>query len=95
MVSEKLFNLAEMDVDLPEIDLHGFRLHEAEVELDSFLNKLFVQKERIGKVIHGRGSGQLQSGLSSFLKSHKLVKDIRASKNSHEIGAVLYFLLNL
>lgn len=95
MTPDSLFNLAEMDANIAEIDLHGFRLHEAEIELESFLNKLFVQKERAGKVIHGRGSGQLQSGLFKYLKNHRLIKAFRPSKNSHEIGAVFYVLINL
>lgn len=95
MMSEwrELISMAEIHPETPEIDLHGMTLYEAESELGQFLDKMFRMKERVVKVIHGKGGGKLAREVPILLKENSLVEFVASSKNLHELGAVVYVII--
>lgn len=50
------------------LDLHGYRLHEAEAAVMQFVDGLYAQGESCGRIIHGHGviSGELERWLRSY-----------------------------
>ena len=50
-----------------ELDLHGFFVEEALVEVESFLEKEFLLSHRRVRIITGKGSGALQKAVRTYL----------------------------
>ena len=61
----------------PSIDLRGFTLDEALMELDKYLDDAFMSSLNQVEIIHGKGTGVLREGVSKFLKKHKHIKEFR------------------
>jgi DNA mismatch repair protein MutS2 len=61
----------------PAIDLRGYSLDEALLELDKYLDDAFMSNLNEIQVIHGKGMGILREGVTQFLKKHKHVKESR------------------
>ncbi len=55
-----------------ELDLHGFRLHEAEDEVLKFIDRLHYQGETMGEIIHGLGV--IAEKLPEWLRSYPHVR---------------------
>ncbi len=60
-----------------EIDLHGFRLEEAESEVMRFVDQLYYNGETNGKIIHGMGV--IAEKLPQWLKNYPYVKRFERS----------------
>ena len=60
-----------------EIDLRGYNIEEAIVELDKYIDDCYLAGLKEVYVIHGKGTGALREGLKSYFKSHKLIKSNR------------------
>lgn len=90
-----LLRVAEIDPSVPALDVHGMRVNEARHEVDFFIDKLFREKIRIGKIIHGKGEDILSRDLPRFLKEHAQVECVHTPAGTYETGAVIYVSLIL
>ncbi len=61
----------------PEIDLHGLTVEEAVYQLDKYLDDAFLANLHQVRVIHGRGTGALKSGIMPYLQKHRLVAAVK------------------
>ncbi|NLY86031.1 MAG: endonuclease MutS2 [Tissierellia bacterium] len=64
----------------PEIDLRGKNLDEAFLELDKYLDDVYIAGMKEISIIHGKGTGVLRDGIQGYLKSHRNVKSFRLGK---------------
>lgn len=83
----------ELNPETPELDVHGLTVLEAEHEIETFIERLFSTKHRVGRVITGKGSSILARELPSRLAGHALLQRVAPSTIPSEIGAVFYLYL--
>ncbi|WP_099221425.1 endonuclease MutS2 [Listeria costaricensis] len=60
-----------------ELDLRGVRYEDALVELDKYLDEALLAGYPQVAIIHGKGTGALRTGVTEYLKNHRLVKSYR------------------
>lgn len=63
-----------------EIDLRGQTLDEALLELDKYIDDVYIAGLKEAFIIHGKGTGVLREGIKSYLKGHKNIKNFRSGK---------------
>ncbi len=68
-----------------EIDLRGKTLDEAMLELDKYIDDVYLAGIKQAYIIHGKGTGILREGIRSYLKKHKHIKNFRTG-NYNEGG---------
>ncbi len=90
---ETLIFAAELDIPV-QIDLHQMDVEEAKYAVDLFLNDQFMAGERVGKIIHGRGTGKLREAIHHLLQDHPLVEYYRDAQALHAVGGVTYVVLS-
>jgi DNA-nicking Smr family endonuclease len=90
---KELIAFAELSESTPICDLHGATIAEAEYLVDAFLHREFTTGTRVVKVICGKGTGAILRHMRAFLKEHALIVQVESSLLPHEIGAVLYGVL--
>lgn len=59
------------------LDLRGLRVDEALVKVEQFLDSSILSGIDQVEIIHGKGTGQLRTAISDFVKGHPLVKRSR------------------
>jgi len=68
-----------LDVKL-ELDVRGKNIEEAMMEIDRYLDEVFLQGYNQVSIIHGKGTGVLRAGLQDFLRKHTYVKQTRTGQ---------------
>ena len=61
----------------PEINLLGMTVDEAVSVLDKYLDDAFMAHLESVRIVHGKGTGALRSGVHQYLKHARHVKDFR------------------
>ena len=61
----------------PEINILGMTVDEAIPIVDKYLDDCFIAKISPIRIVHGKGTGALRSGIHRFLKSNELVDSFR------------------
>ena len=62
-----------------ELNVIGCRVDEAVSRAEKFLDDALIAEERLLRVIHGHGTGQLRRALADFLRGHPLVERFEAA----------------
>jgi DNA mismatch repair protein MutS2 len=63
-----------------EIDLRGKTLDEAMLDLDKYIDDVYIAGLREAYIIHGKGTGVLREGIKGYLKNHRNIKSYRGGK---------------
>ena len=71
--------LQPRDGPLTELNVIGCRVDEAVSRAEKFLDDALIAEERLLRVIHGHGTGQLRRALADFLRGHRLVERFEAA----------------
>jgi DNA mismatch repair protein MutS2 len=83
---------AKRDV-LPEISVRGLTLDEAMLNVDNYLDEAVVAGLKEVRLIHGKGTGRLRTGLREYLKNHRHVASMRnAYQSEGGLGATVLIL---
>ena len=61
----------------PEINLLGKTVDEALAELDKYLDDAYLAHLSPVRIVHGKGTGALRTGIHNYLKRLKYVKSYR------------------
>ncbi len=61
----------------PEINLLGLTVDEAIPIIDKYLDDCFIAKISPVRIVHGKGTGALRSGIQKYLKTNKYVDSFR------------------
>ncbi|MBC2014539.1 endonuclease MutS2 [Listeria welshimeri] len=60
-----------------ELDLRGERYEDALQKVDKYLDEALLAGYSQVAIIHGKGTGALRTGVTEYLKNHRMVKSIR------------------
>ena len=73
-----------------QIDLRGKTLDETLMDIDKYLDDVYLAGIPTITIIHGKGTGVLRSGIKEFLKNHAHVKSFRTGGyNEGGLGATI------
>lgn len=61
----------------PEINVIGLNIEEANQIIDKYLDDAKIAKLETIRIVHGKGSGKLRTGIHTLLKKHPHVKSFR------------------
>ena len=61
----------------PEINVIGLNIEDATQIVDKYLDDANLSKLETVRIVHGKGTGKLRTGIHSFLKKHPHVKTFR------------------
>lgn len=60
-----------------ELDIHAMNRDEAAAKVEQFLNRAWLGRQGMVRIIHGKGAGVLQGFLKAYLAGHPLVRQFR------------------
>ena len=60
-----------------EINVIGLTVDEAIPLVDKFLDDCFLAKIQTARIVHGKGTGALRSGITSYLRGIPYIKEFR------------------
>ena len=61
----------------PEINVIGLNIEEATQIIEKYLDDANLSKLETVRIVHGKGTGKLRTGIHAFLKKHPHVKSFR------------------
>jgi DNA mismatch repair protein MutS2 len=73
---------------LSELNVIGCTVDDALDRLEKFLDETTVSDQRVIRIVHGHGTGQLRRGIAAFLKEHPLVARFDAAPMDKGGGGV-------
>ena len=77
----------------PEINVIGLNIEEANLIIDKYLDDANLAKLETVRIVHGKGTGKLRTGIHAFLKTHPHVKSFRiGSFGEGEMGVTVVTL---
>lgn len=76
-ISSKSFSTIKSKNISSEINVIGQTVDEAIFVIDKYLDDCSLAKLKTARIVHGKGTGKLRSGIHTFLKKHPHVKSFR------------------
>ena len=73
---------------LSELNLLGATVDEAITRVEKFFDECLLTEQRVVRLIHGYGTGQLRRAVTAFLEGHPLVARFQAAPPEHGGGGV-------
>ncbi|MFH1947077.1 MAG: Smr/MutS family protein [Candidatus Magasanikbacteria bacterium] len=67
---------AEIGADIPVLDLHSLYPTEALEKIETFVFDMHKNKQDMGRIIYGGGTGVLRQEVLQYLEKHPLVEDV-------------------
>ena len=61
----------------PEINVIGQNVDDAIFIIDKYLDDCYLANLPTARIVHGKGTGKLRTGIHAFLKTHPHVKSFR------------------
>jgi DNA mismatch repair protein MutS2 len=71
-----------------ELNLIGSTVDEALTRVEKFLDESLLTEQRVIRLIHGHGTGQLRRAVAEFLGGHPLVASFQAAPPDQGGGGV-------
>ncbi len=62
------------------INLTGYNVEDAYIELDKYLDDAFLSGRTEVYIIHGKGTGVLRNGIQQYLRRHPHIKEFRSGR---------------
>ncbi|MDX9715340.1 MAG: endonuclease MutS2 [Dissulfurispiraceae bacterium] len=84
---------AETEASTNRINFVGFRVDDAIIELEPFLNHASMSGLSEVVIIHGIGTGALSRGIKEYLKGHPLIAELRPGKKDEGGAGVTIAIL--
>lgn len=76
-ISDSYTKISKSRTVSPEINVIGLTVDEAIPLVDKFLDDCYLAKLQTVRIVHGKGTGKLKSGIHAFLKKHPHVSSYR------------------
>jgi len=73
---------------LSELNLIGSTVDEAMTRVEKFLDECLLTEQRVVRVIHGYGTGQLRRAVAAYLEGHPLVARFQSAPTDQGGGGV-------
>lgn len=81
-------NLKPRDGSATDLNVIGCSVDEALARTEKFLDESLLSDQRVLRVIHGHGTGQLRRAIASFLEAHPLVAHFSSAPPEQGGGGV-------
>ena len=91
---KKVYNMKKSMHISPTLDLRGQRYDEALRNLDKYIDDVSLTSLNEVKIIHGKGTGALRSGITDYLKNNSRIKDSRFGNDKEGGYGVTIVTLN-
>ncbi|MCG1027857.1 endonuclease MutS2 [Virgibacillus halodenitrificans] len=78
----------------PELDLRGERFEDALLQLEKYMDDVFLAGYSKVSIIHGKGTGALRKGVQDFVKKHPRIKSSRSGAAGEGGSGVTVIELN-
>ena len=91
--SIKNTNITKSKTISPEINVIGLNVEEATQVIDKYLDNANLSTLETVRIVHGKGTGKLRTGIHTFLKKHPHVKSYRiGTYGEGEMGVTIVAL---